>query len=62
MSVLMEHTIASISVLTLLEVSFVDVRVVIYWMMMTLLVMVCRSCIYIAFKHTYKHEYVAGFH
>ena len=46
MSVLKKRMIVFIRVQTLLEVSFVDVIVlVIHWMMMGLLVMVCRSCI-----------------
>ena len=58
MSVLMKQMIVLKHVQTLLEASFVDVIVVIYWMMMGLLVMVCRSCIIIAFNNTYKHKYV----
>ena len=41
MSVMMEHMIAPKHVQTLLEALFVDVIVVIYWMLMELLVMVC---------------------
>ena len=41
MSVVMEHTIALKHAQTLMEASFVDVIMVIYWMLMGLLVMVC---------------------
>ena len=47
MSVLMEHITVPKHVRTLLEVSLVDVIVVIYQMLMGLLVMVCTSNIYI---------------
>ena len=43
--VLVKEMIALKHVQTLLEASFVDVILVIHWMMMGLLVMVCRSCI-----------------
>ena len=46
MSVMMIQMVVFIHVQTLLEGSFVDViLMVIHWMMMGLLVMVCRSCI-----------------
>ena len=45
MSVVKEQMFVPKHVQTQLEASFVDVIMVIYWMMMGLLVLVCRSCI-----------------
>ena len=42
MSVMIEHTIVPKHVLTLKEALIVDVIVAIYWILMELLVMVCR--------------------
>ena len=52
MSAVMEHTTAPKYVQTLMEVSFVNVIVAIYWILMELLVMDA----YIGF--TYKHAYI----